>query len=424
MAVKTGTSFYGVDIADGAVNTKGSWVEVVPSSSVTEDVCLLKINVSDASTSVTSWLIDIGTGGSGSESVLIANIPFSSATQFNVGQWSILVPVSLPTGTRISARCQSNNAGAVSVRVQVHCIGGQLNTATNATYGSSTATSAATTVDPGAVASTKGSWVQLTASSTQATEWLVVVLTVLGNAARDAAARYNLDIGTGGAGSETVVVPDLTFSTDTASDDFQSMQFMVPVSIAAGTRIAVRGASTSTDATDRLFGVSIITASVVASNFGTFVTEQQPEWNPQIHYMRPAPARHHQTGGTFWQPNTPPNIVIPAEMHQTELPMRRHPHHQRPEGTFFDNPTPHAPGNITQAGAHILQALGQSQLSQAGVHILQSPLGISVTQIGLHVIYIPGPGIPPTQPPEVPLEACPADDFPIGSGSDRAGCSE
>lgn len=425
MAIVTSND-YGVILTDGALNTKGAWSEVIAAADVVEDVCLLKISIDNASTLATQYLIDIGKGGAGSEIVIVANIPFASATQFNVGQWSILIPVSLPKGTRVAARCQSNAAGAETVRVQVHAIGGQLNSAVNTTYGSDTSTSAATTIDPGASASTKGAWTELTASSTDTIAWLTVVLSGLGNDARTTA-TYNLDIGTGGAGSETVVLADLHFKTDTAADDFTCMQFMFPISIAAGTRIAARGWCTINDATDRLFGVSIIGSNVVAGNFGTFITEAEPHWDPEYHYMRPAPARHHQTGGTAWNPiDTPslPEYQTAPQAHQTELPVRRKPRDIKPEDTIFWNPTPSAPGNVTQAGANIVQSLGESEISQAGVHLIQSPLGVRVSQIGLHIIYIPGPGIPPTPPPTIPAEACPSDDFPIGTGSNRAGCSE
>jgi len=154
--------------------------------------------------------------------------------------------------------------------------------------------------------------------------------------------------------------------------------------------------------------------------------------------MKPPPARHQHTGGSFFNPEPLIDDAVARLKHApTNIPMRRKLRDPKPETTTFWNPTPSVPGEITQAGMHSAQQPNEAGVTQAGLHSAQqpqeaavtqaglhsvlSPLKLSVTQIGLHIIYVPGPGIPP--PPVPPAEGCPADDFPISASSDRA-CSE
>lgn len=270
MAIVTGNSDYGVLVLSGIANVKGDWVTVVPEGNVTEHVCLLKISIHQHGVGAVEWLMDIGTGSAGAESVIISNIPFSSGS-FDAGNfYSILIPVSIPAGTRIAVRTQCDNgAGPDDIRIQIHAIGGALNSAASQTYGVSTASSNATSIDPGAVVDTKGAWTQLTASTTDAIEWLTVIITTQNNNIRTVA-RFNLDIGTGAGGSEAVLIPDLTFSIDDLSDTATCAAFEFPIHIDAGTRLSARGQSTINDAADRLFAVGLIGTGVVATNFGSF----------------------------------------------------------------------------------------------------------------------------------------------------------
>jgi len=78
-------------------------------------------------------------------------------------------------------------------------------------------------------ANTKGSWVELIASTANKTVYLIVW------ARRSAGTPGLIDIGIGAAASEVVLIPNI--SPESAGDGFV---FEGPIRIAAGTRIAAR----------------------------------------------------------------------------------------------------------------------------------------------------------------------------------------
>lgn len=85
-------------------------------------------------------------------------------------------------------------------------------------------------------AHTKGSWTQLVASTTGPVAWLAIQVqpgTVT------APIGLLFDIGVGGAGSETVVIPNL-FLGNSASNPTAAVTYVVPFNIPAGSRIAAR----------------------------------------------------------------------------------------------------------------------------------------------------------------------------------------
>jgi hypothetical protein len=94
--------------ADVSVNTKGAWTEIF--ASTTSDSDLLLVYLQNASGGfATNSLMDIGIGPSGSETVIIPNIVgggFGQTAGTGV-DGSFVFPVSIPAGSRISARLQS-----------------------------------------------------------------------------------------------------------------------------------------------------------------------------------------------------------------------------------------------------------------------------------------------------------------------------
>jgi hypothetical protein len=88
-------------------------------------------------------------------------------------------------------------------------------------------------ISSGAGANTKGSWVQLAASTAAASLKLIISIAP----ASGTNSRFAIDIGTGGAGSEVVKIPDLFVQNAQG----QSVTVEVPFfNISAGTRVAAR----------------------------------------------------------------------------------------------------------------------------------------------------------------------------------------
>jgi len=112
--------------AGGTANTKGSYTEII--ASTTDDIDWLAINVQHANTSLTgfvSWFVDIATGGSGSESNVINNIFLQSSSSMSacIPNSYIVLPVTIASGTRIAARCQCIGNNATDRLLDVTLIG-------------------------------------------------------------------------------------------------------------------------------------------------------------------------------------------------------------------------------------------------------------------------------------------------------------
>ena len=147
------------------------------------------------------------------------------------------IPVRIPAGERVALRCQSTTA---SEAVQIGLYGAPaqrfLQEGTVAVYGDNTADSGGTQIDPGGTANTKGSYSQITASTTRHHRGLFICVGSQANAAASTTRNY-IDIAIGAASSEKIIIPDIHYRT-TTSEDFCPMPFYWPVSIPEGTSIS------------------------------------------------------------------------------------------------------------------------------------------------------------------------------------------
>lgn len=110
--VDTSTSTTTAVTASGSINTKGSYAQLTAScNEIRWAVLQLRPNSNNY------YLIDIAVGGAGSEQVIVPNLHVRGASgrSFPIG-----FPLSVPAGSRISARCQCNTA---SQSVQVALLG-------------------------------------------------------------------------------------------------------------------------------------------------------------------------------------------------------------------------------------------------------------------------------------------------------------
>jgi hypothetical protein len=102
----TGTS-RGTQIDPGATaNTKGAWTQITAATTNNAKLlCALVTFGGIANVPFTTWVLDIGIGAAGAETVLIADLPLHGGDVADAiyppVQW---FPVSVPVGTRLSAR--------------------------------------------------------------------------------------------------------------------------------------------------------------------------------------------------------------------------------------------------------------------------------------------------------------------------------
>ena len=242
--------------ASASTNTKGAWAEL--SAAAPFEVYGIYLSMHPSSADVNAHLVDIGVGAAGSEVVLVSNIAEQQVAVY-VGN-PMLIPVRIAAGQRISMRTQSN-AGSAIIRATITLLSqSMLSGACESrctTYGAVTASSAATSVDPGGTADTRV-YTQLVASTTNPIHKLIIDLTDLNNTTRTTC-LWLISVAVGASGSEVVILPEMYVGTGTTGD------YIVPstlgpfdVNIPAGSRIAIGLQCTITDATDRLLGVEII----------------------------------------------------------------------------------------------------------------------------------------------------------------------
>ena len=97
--------------ADSVIHTKGNWTELIASSGADAEGIYVKVVEVGTSATATSMLMDLGTGALNSETVLLPDLLVGYAgNDVSIGR-TYFFPVSIPAGTRISARCQSVVSG-------------------------------------------------------------------------------------------------------------------------------------------------------------------------------------------------------------------------------------------------------------------------------------------------------------------------
>jgi len=99
----------GINITTGGTaHTKGSWTPLIASTSNDASYMLIRFDGLQLSATNTATLVDLGTGASGSETVIVADLAVGGSAQSPTA----FIPFKLPSGTRLSARAQ----GAVASR--------------------------------------------------------------------------------------------------------------------------------------------------------------------------------------------------------------------------------------------------------------------------------------------------------------------
>ncbi len=152
--------------------------------------------------------------------------------------------------------------------------------ATAVTYGADTSDSGGASVDAGGSADTKGSYTELSASTSAVIQALLMMMTGAGNGA-PASNRWAVDLATGAGGAESVLIPDLRLSIGSSPQVLVPKSYEALTYIAASTRLAARAASQITDATDRLIDVAVLTGTApVESSSVTSITITSPAVMP------------------------------------------------------------------------------------------------------------------------------------------------
>jgi hypothetical protein len=213
--------------------------------------------LSTASGTIHNYGLNIAIGGAGSEDEIISDIlGEGKSVDSEQKTSSLLLPFHIPSGQRVSYMIDSSAASRVvgiGFRLWAKKAGGKVGYKNAFSEGFNTRAGIA--VDPGGTANTKGSWVEITAATAQKTKGLLVCTAMNQNSATTSAS-FLFDIAIGGSGAEQFLIQNIGF-TSGSLEEF-TPYFYFDVEIPSGTRIAARGQSSITDATDRVFSISLV----------------------------------------------------------------------------------------------------------------------------------------------------------------------
>ena len=252
---QTAASSTGTTVTAGTANVKGVWAQISAATPVNASGVIVML----ASLSANGdYLIDIGIGAAGFESVLIRNILYCRRADDACAHFRF--DVGVPAGSRLVARAQSTASSptvVVAAMLLSYGFPGLSHLGLVLDYGTAVADSGGTGVDPGATLNTKNSWAELVAATSWPIRALVMAIGNQNNSARTTA-TWLLDIAVGAAGQEHAIIPDIILSANSSGDLMQPPVLgPFPVAIPAGSRIAARAQCSISDATDRLFDVAV-----------------------------------------------------------------------------------------------------------------------------------------------------------------------
>jgi hypothetical protein len=229
--------------ASSTINTKGAWAEVISSTSTATTCLSVVVTGLNTSTVAVAALVDIGIGASGSESAIAENIAVSSVGQgFTTSEGvHFIIPVSVPSGSRIAVRAQSSVASkTVWVLIHAYDFSGSATLPTSVdVLGSSTTTSSGTQL------SASNAWTEIIASTAE--DYIALALVPSMTEANAATANLTMELGVGASGSEQSVQLLSCRSGSTEIFSLRSVQLnVVAVNVPAGSRLSARQSTATT----------------------------------------------------------------------------------------------------------------------------------------------------------------------------------
>lgn len=240
-AASTGTT-----VTSGS-GSKGSWVELIASTA--ESSTLLLIAFQFNSGAIRDFIFDVGIGSVGNEEIIVSDMQNQLKAGFNNATY-YHIPINIAKSTRVSVRIQTNSSSDVADFVAYFFRSTfQSNTgyAKTTAYGLSGADG--TSVDPGGSANTKGSWIELEASTSDQINAFTITIASNTNSTQSDA-QFLFDVAVGSSGNEVAILENLFFG----SSGFESNRpnIYIEQKINKGSRISIRMQSSITDANDRI----------------------------------------------------------------------------------------------------------------------------------------------------------------------------
>lgn len=250
-------------------NTKGSWTTIGTTSSA---AAAISIVIVPPTVPANSYLVDIGINADGVTTIVSNLLVDLSSSGSDHNGAEVTLPISLDSSAEIQARCQADGASVLAIEIGVICHSDNMFNTTPVvaaqTYGADTSDSAATQVDAGETFNTKGAWTELASSVGDDIKALWIRVGFSGDTSRETD-TFLIDIGTGAAASESVVVGNIPFTVGFQSERMNNYTVgPIEVDISSGTRLAVRMQSNTSTAGNRLLDIEVIGISSFSPSGG------------------------------------------------------------------------------------------------------------------------------------------------------------
>lgn len=247
----TGTSTGTLVTASATVNAKGAW-ETIGTSTFAYERIIVQVG---ATGSAADYVFDIGIDdGAGNSFVLAENLRISALKGAGDLFLSYSLPLKIAAGAIVEARSAATVASAGLRMTIVGCSASPLSGGSYsymvALY--TPATSRGVAIDAGATRNAKGAWAQLQASTAHNVDAIMLGIGPNADVTRTAVTTGLLDIGIGTAGAEFSLASNMLWGFTTTSDTpFPNVIGVIPMGIAAGTRVAARCQANNNTAGDR-----------------------------------------------------------------------------------------------------------------------------------------------------------------------------
>jgi hypothetical protein len=232
----------GINIQPPATaNTKGAWVQLSAGLSADCDLVSLRFSGQAGGATVYGLMFDIAIGAAGSEIVIAPNIfaPMAGGAYSALFASRVLIPLSIPAGTRVAARVQCDAAspglGSTGLIMRTFAGGLMLDESFSGLddIGTNVAATKGTVITPTDQA--KGSYSQIIAAT--ARDYAGFFAVAGGNSGAAGNSGLLVDIAIGPSGSEQIIFPDWH-----VNPLYYNWSDFITVAIPAGTRIAARAA--------------------------------------------------------------------------------------------------------------------------------------------------------------------------------------
>jgi hypothetical protein len=246
--------------SNATADTKGAWTTLI--SATAADCALLSVTLQfDIATYVGNGItaaVDIGIGIMGSELVLIPNLVICQGWGSNGCEAMVqtAIPLQIPAGTRIAARCQDNSGGEiVNVMAVLYDAGfTQIEGAAGVdAIGFSAAATSGTLLATPSGLDTPGAFTTLITATARDYAGLFIAVDAgpVGSQSFFNDGQALIDLAIGSSGNEKIIVPSRYWTNPTQYvPGFFDASF-VPVIVAAGQRLSAR-CQTSSSGPDTL----------------------------------------------------------------------------------------------------------------------------------------------------------------------------